>query len=539
MPFLRGLISVFVPAFLVVTLWADGAAALDSARPVTIQLKWLHQFQFAGYYAAIQQGYFTEEGLSVTLLEGQPNVSPVNAVLSGKADFGISNAELVLDRMNGEPVVAVAAIYQHSPYIVIAKPSIFSIQNLAGKRVMLEEDSAELQAYLASEDLSPSDFTVFPHTGSVAAFEKDEVDAMTAYVTTEPYMLDQAGVAYRIFDPKASGIDFYGDTLFTSDSLARGDPELVRKVRSAVIKGWTYALSHQSEMIDLILARYSTRITRDQLSFEAAMIRKLAIPEVVEIGYMNPGRWQYIADSFAKAKLGKGDVILDDFLFDTRQPLDASRFYEGLIGISAITLVILAIAGRLRGLNNQLKAEIIRRNTLEETLRLQADTDFLTGLPNRRRFHDVGTRELLKAQRFKTPLTALMIDIDHFKTVNDAYGHGIGDMVIRRVGELCAGQLRDVDSLARMGGEEYAVLLTHATTEQGIEVAERIRNAVESTSLIADGHADFCVTCSIGVTSRSESGDLQDLLQAADRALYQAKSTGRNRVCVTNAVLLS
>lgn len=531
MLFLRLLISIFIIAF-----WANSAVALDTVRPVTIQLKWFHQFQFAGYYAAIQQGYFAEEGLSVTLLEGQPNVNPVDSVLSGKADFGISNAELVLDRMNGDPVVAVAAIYQHSPYIVIAKPSIFSIQDLAGKRVMLEPGSAELQAYLASEDLSPSDFIMLPHNGSVEAFEKGKIDAMTAYVTTEPYMLDQAGVHYRIFDPKASGIDFYGDTLFTSESLAHKDPDLVRKVRSAVIKGWAYALSHQSEMIDLIVSHYSTRVSRDALRFEASMIRKLAIPEVVEIGYMNPGRWQYIADSFAKAKLGKGTVNIDDFLFDTREPLDASRFYEGLIGISGITLVVMAIAGRLRGLNRQLTAEIIRRTKLEETLRLQADTDFLTGLPNRRRFQDVGIRELLKAQRFNTPLTALMIDIDHFKSINDTYGHAVVDMVIRRVGELCASQLRDVDSIARMGGEEYAVLLTHATTEQGIEVAERIRKAIESTDLTADGHPDFRVTCSIGVTDRSRSGDLQDLLQAADRALYQAKSAGRNRVCVTDVV---
>jgi diguanylate cyclase (GGDEF)-like protein len=125
-----------------------------------------------------------------------------------------------------------------------------------------------------------------------------------------------------------------------------------------------------------------------------------------------------------------------------------------------------------------------------------------------------------------------MIDIDHFKAINDTYGHTIGDMVIRRVGEVCAGQLRDVDSIARLGGEEYAVLLAHASTEQAVEVAERIRRAVSAAALSADGFADFHVTCSIGVADCPETGDLADFLRVADRALYLAKSAGRNCVQV-------
>lgn len=511
-----------------------GAFAAGQLYNVTIHLKWLHQFQFAGYYAAIEQGYFAAEGLSATLIEGDPKTDPVEAVVDGSADFGVGNAELALDRMNGVPVVAVAAIYQHSPFIIIAKPSIRSIHDLAGKRLMLEGGSSELLAYLSSEGLAPSSFKVFPHTGTIEPFVDGKVDAMTAYVTTEPHQLDMAKVAYRVLDPKTSGIDFYGDTLFTSEALARSNPELVRKVRSAVVKGWKYALDHQDRMIDLILAKYSTRVSRDQLTYEADMIRKLAIPEVIEIGYMNPGRWQYIADTYARLGLSGGPFDVDAFLFDAHKPADSTRFYAGLGTLSVVALVVLAIAGRLRALNGRLTAEIERRARLEDTLRQQADTDFLTGLPNRRRLYDVGGRELMKAQRFNMPLSALMIDIDHFKFINDTYGHTVGDMVIRRVGEICASQLRDVDSIARMGGEEFAAVLVHATSDQAMEVAERIRNAVKSSPLSAEGFPDFHVTCSIGVAADHITDDLQGFLARADRALYQAKGSGRD--CVRKAV---
>ncbi len=516
-------------------VWAE-----KPLRSVTIQLKWQHQAQFAGYYAAVQQGYFSQAGLDVTLKPTLPAEDPVAAVINGKADFGIGSAELILERAKGSPVVAVAAIFQHSPFILLARPDIRNIHDLAGRRVMLEPNSAELVAYLASQHVPLESLKIQPHNGDPLSLRDGRIDAMTAYVTSEPYMLDKVGASYRIFDPKAAGIDFYGDTLFTSESLARSDPTLVRRVRDCVIKGWRYALDHPDDMADLIHRDYAPDLSQEALLYEAGEIRKLAIPEVVDIGYMSPERWRYILDSFQKIGLARGTVDLEDFLFDYHKPVDLQLVYGGLGLATALTLISVAVAARMRRLNARLVEEIDRRSMLEDELRRQAGTDFLTGLANRRRFLDLGGQEVLRARRFQTALSVMMIDIDLFKQVNDTYGHPAGDQVIRRIGEICRAQLRDVDLLARFGGEEYAVLLPHTALAQARDVAERIRAAVGAEPLTIGSPDDptlaLAVSCSIGVACcdhhQGAAGDeqLDAILQRADSALYRAKNNGRNCV---------
>ena len=524
-------IWILIIAGLFAVVGPEPARTEPQLRPVTIQLKWFHQFQFAGFYQAQAQGYFRDAGLDVTLLEGRPDFDPVDAVIDRKAEFGVGCAELVLARANGMPVVAVAAIFQHSPFIVIAKTDVVSIHDLVGKRMMIEPHSAELFTYLWSEHVLPQSIVALPHTGNPLALEGSEVDALTAYVTDEPFLLNEAGVRYRVFDPKTSGVDFYGDTLFTRDDVVQHNPELVRKVRTAVIKGWSYALSHQSETIDLILDKYSKRKSRAALSFEAQVVQKLAVPEMVEIGYMNPGRWQFIADSFLKVGMTSNKVNVNGFLFDNHPPVDLLPFYLGLGGISLVAAIAALVATWMRRLNRKLNQEIAARTKLEEELRRQAGTDHLTGLHNRRSFWELAEHEMLKSRRFGTPLTVLMIDIDHFKSINDGFGHAIGDQVLCRVAQVCHKQLREVDVIGRIGGEEFAVLLPHTEMGEGLEVAERIRDAVAKSAMGDTAGSNLFVTCSIGVSSPPTERNVDEMLDQADTALYKAKKAGRNCVC--------
>lgn len=516
---------------MMVLLLVPRAGAQPAPTTVTIQLKWTHQFQFAGYYQAVAQGYFRDAGLEVTLRPGQPDLDPVATVLRGQADFGVSNASLVLDRMRGDPVVAVATIFQHSPFTVLARPDVLSIHDLAGRRVMVEAGASELLAFLASEHVPVSSFIALPHSGNPLVLGDGKIDAMTAYTTTEPYLLRQAGVSYREFDPKASGIDFYGDTLFTTEALARRDPGRVRRLRDAVLKGWAYALAHPEETVDLIRRDYAPQIPRDRLLFEAEVIRKLAVPEVVEIGYMNPRRWKAIAQTFVDVGLARGPVDLDGFLFEIGDAEASWVVYALLAAASVVAGVAVAVAGKFRQLNRNLNTEIAQRMELEEELRYQAGTDFLTGLANRRRFLEMGDQELRKAQRFQTPLAVLMIDIDHFKAVNDTYGHQTGDRVICAIADICRAQLREVDLIGRMGGEEYVVMLPHTDLAGGVEVAERIRRAVAS-AVVCSEEEDCRVVCacSIGVATHRGEETLDRFLQRADAALYRAKRDGRNCV---------
>ncbi len=173
---------------------------------------------------------------------------------------------------------------------------------------------------------------------------------------------------------------------------------------------------------------------------------------------------------------------------------------------------------------------ITERKILELELIHMASTDSLTGLNNRRRFLASAGLEVERALRFALPTTVMMIDLDHFKAINDVCGHGIGDETLRRVANLWRTSLRQIDSIGRLGGEEFAVLLPGTDEAAAGGVAEKLRAALE-TMPIVDGERTFQVTASFGV-AEVHVGDagLDASLKRADLALYAAKDAGRNHV---------
>jgi diguanylate cyclase (GGDEF)-like protein len=173
-----------------------------------------------------------------------------------------------------------------------------------------------------------------------------------------------------------------------------------------------------------------------------------------------------------------------------------------------------------------LRADLVRH--AEELERL-ATTDDLTGLCNRRHFLALAEDERRRHERKHRPLALLILDIDVFKSINDRFGHDVGDAVICHVARICREEIRPFDILARIGGEEFVLLLPETTPEQAMMLAERVRQHLEATPFVVDG-ADVTVTASIGVSEGTQSEGIGDLMKRADQALYQAKREGRNRV---------
>lgn len=180
-------------------------------------------------------------------------------------------------------------------------------------------------------------------------------------------------------------------------------------------------------------------------------------------------------------------------------------------------------------LNEDLAAEIAFRKQAEEQLRIMANTDVLTGIDNRRRFLEVFEVEIQRVQCTGRPLTYMMVDIDHFKNINDKYGHAVGDEVLRHfVGSLRAG-CRAIDVVGRLGGEEFGVVLPETTGENAAGVAERLRSLVANQGINAAGET-FHITVSIGVAQFKAGESGHQLIARADAAMYKAKQNGRNRV---------
>ncbi len=195
------------------------------------------------------------------------------------------------------------------------------------------------------------------------------------------------------------------------------------------------------------------------------------------------------------------------------------------------------VSGRTRHLETvveertrHLNQEIARRKELEDELRQLANTDALTGACNRRHFVEVCDKELQRARRYGRPLSLLMMDIDHFKRINDNHGHAAGDEVLKRLAETCQAVLRGQDVVGRLGGEEFAVLMPECTVEAAERVAERLRRTLAGVEVaVAEGRT-VGFTVSIGVVDGAPDRSLEATLEQADQAMYAAKAGGRNRV---------
>jgi len=194
-------------------------------------------------------------------------------------------------------------------------------------------------------------------------------------------------------------------------------------------------------------------------------------------------------------------------------------------------LKIHGLQTQLEEKTTNLEAEIARRIEAEEGLVELASLDSLTGIYNRRAFFELAEKELARAQRYRSVITLLMMDIDHFKRVNDSYGHLAGDQTLVAFAAFCKRNLRSFDLIARYGGEEFIVLLPRTDSQSGKSVAERLRKAVTETEFDYEGE-NIPIKISIGVASlkKGEEVTLSALIERADQALYQAKHTGRNRV---------
>jgi diguanylate cyclase (GGDEF)-like protein len=189
--------------------------------------------------------------------------------------------------------------------------------------------------------------------------------------------------------------------------------------------------------------------------------------------------------------------------------------------------------------------ERLRRSDLEKSalveqlreksslLEQQTKEDALTGLSNRRHLEQVLDHEFQRARRFGRPLTVLLVDIDHFKAINDAHSHAVGDAVLRRVAAVIRGACRAVDAVARYGGDEFVVVLPETGVQEGTRIGERIRRDVEALAA-GDSWPSPPPTLSIGVADDSGRTRPGDVVEAADRALYEAKQQGRNQVVVSS-----
>lgn len=371
---MRFLLTLYV--FLITIITPSHAIGKDTIK---LQLKWRHQFQFAGYYAALIKGYYKEEGLNVELIPGGPNISPVQEILKGNADIGIFDPNVVLRNTKAKPLVVLSTIMQSSPYVIISLKSknILKPSDLIGKTILADQDQGWniFKAVLLKEGIKSDLIDVIPRKNDSEEIAEGKADAVVTYITTQPQRLQKLGLSVNMIRPVEYGVDFYGDVIFTSQSFAYDNPERTDAFIRATLKGWQYAFEHEDELIDYILTLPGVKSYGNNKAFlkiEAQQVKKLVMPDLVQIGHMNIGRWQYMLQIYQQLGIADKKITLKDFIYSSEEE-SVSKWFKPILYSTIIAfliiIVIVVINWQLRKVvkakTAELSAEVENRKSAE------------------------------------------------------------------------------------------------------------------------------------------------------------------------------
>ncbi len=308
-------------------------AAPESLTPVTLNLQWVTQAQFAGYYVALDKGWYKEEGLDLTIRPGGPDLSAIDAVRVGTAQFGTSLlADVIVGSQQSNDLKSIAQIQQTNGLLLLAKKSsgINQPKDFAGKKVgvWLGNWEAQFDALIAKEGLNSNDFTLVSQGFSMDAFLKGDLDVASAMIYNEYYSVVEGGVKpedLSVINYADFGLDFPGDVLFTSAKFAQENPEICVKMLRATLRGWQYAIEHPEEAVDIVM-KYdkSGVLTRDHQLSMMREIAKLVAVNIRPIGFTDRADVRRTIDTLYSYKVlttqvSPDSIFTNDF-WDQAQP---------------------------------------------------------------------------------------------------------------------------------------------------------------------------------------------------------------------------
>ncbi len=341
----------------------------EQLQEITLQLKWVHQFQFAGYYAAQELGFYEEVGLNVSILEASGSTDVIEEITSERATFGIGMADAIISNADGHDISIVAPIFQHSPFVLLARRSIVGddLVNLKEKRIRVGSSGyIELISMLSAVGLDSSNTDLITQKQSDLDLISGEIDAKAYYsLDLNKFFENNDILDYCVFDPINYGIDFYGDCIITHSDTLVHNRELVQKFREASIKGWKYALENQPEVASIIIEKYSDEFSREELLQEAAEVKKIMLPHYIEIGHGNLDRWEEILDTYKNLGLINNEYSLDSaVIFDTNYKASIPIWIYQTIIFLFLLLIMSFLFTRKQKREIRKKVDELRKNEL-------------------------------------------------------------------------------------------------------------------------------------------------------------------------------
>ena len=486
--------------------------------------------QSAGYYMALHKGFFKQQGLDVDLRSSRSRQSITQAVDDGDAEYGVSNADVLIEKGNGRALVAVAVLFQHSPaaLLVLKNKGINKLADLNDKRVLLlpKFQDIEVISLLRKYHIQSINISSPAVTRDMTTLVNNQFDALSINLTRGPYNAVRQGVDPIIFMPKEYGIDFYSGFLFTNEQEANANPERVAAVRSAVLQGWEYALTHTEETLDVLLSlsQLPSLSARNKMKYQLITMRDFILPDFVPLGYINQQHLRDMQQQLIDFDLiAKGSDFSQFIYIPPRAKIDWQVWGVWAKVIVAALLFNGLWLCYLLMINQRLKREVLERKRAEQHVRYAAMHDNLTGLANRALLMDTLEHILPLAQNGKISPVLLFMDLDRFKQVNDRYGHAAGDELLIAV-SLRISRLLGApgELLTRLGGDEFVILLPNADLQYAAQLSDKIeRTLLQSFALSV---CNVSIGISIGYSVYHSNMSADELLTGADNEMYAIKS---------------
>ena len=353
-------------------------------KNLTLQLSWLHQFQFAGYYMAKEKGLYNKAGLNVTIKEYSASINIVEDIINEKTDFAVGRSSIIIDKAHGKEIVALGAVYQHSPMMILTRKdsNITTVSDLKNKRIMITDDAkntAAITAMLYSNKLTQNDIITQAHSFDINDLISKKTDAMASYLSNEPIIMQDKNIQYNIIHPKDHGFDFYSDILFTSSKFLNNNPQTTKEFYTATLKGWYYAFENIEETAKIISEKYNSQNKSIlHLIKEGETLKKLAFDKNNKIGILDEKRIEEIYSIFRVLGLTNKKIDSKTFIYEYNHPkkytYEVTSQQKNIIILSIVFIVlfIITIFYYVQRLNEQIqKVEKTKVKLKEQTDTLQ------------------------------------------------------------------------------------------------------------------------------------------------------------------------
>ena len=339
---------------------------------VSLQLHWKYQFEFAGFIAAREKGFYKDAGLNVELKEYEFGQNIIKDISSGKSNYGIYNSNILVEYIKKEPIQLISSYFKRSALVLITKPDIKYPKDLIGKKIMAagkNDFDLNFNYIFSLQKIKIDDLHLIPHSFDVKDFAENKVDAMTAFISDQPYKLDKLNIKYNIINPSEYGLFNLQLELFTSDKEASLHRDRTEAFKKASLRGWQYALNNPEEIIEIILKKYNTQnLSKEFLENEAIYTERLILPKMYEIGSIDEMFLFKQIDILYSEKtfnLEEKKQLINDFTFCSKDDLELRQSEKNHQLLKKIMpfLVIILIVFIIRQLllkkyNKKLKKEV-------------------------------------------------------------------------------------------------------------------------------------------------------------------------------------